>query len=120
MSNKVGRVALDSPTSHNGGPMGRMMGRSQTQWGGRILSSVDAEIERLVNNSYLQAKKILMDNRDLLDHLAMKLVEQEIVTAEEFQMMLVQFRAQTVGFEVLSDEKTHRDHLPFQGMPDVM
>merc|ERR1712183_597269 len=90
MSEKVGPVALSTP--QGGGPfMGRSMGTRQTKWGSSILGKCDSEIERVVNNSYLKAKKILEDNRTLLDHLAKTLVEQEVVSSEEFQMMIVQF-----------------------------
>lgn len=115
MSDKVGSVALESPQS--GGPfMGRMMGQRPTQWGSKIMGSVDAEVERMVNNSYLIAKKVLTENRPLLDHLAKTLVEQEVVSAEEFQMMLVQFRAQTTSYRVIGEER-NREKLPFQELP---
>jgi len=115
MSDKVGALALSEP--QQGGPfMGRSMGQRPTQWGGKIMSNVDSEIERLVNNSYLTAKNILMSNRPLLDHLAKTLVEQEVVSAEEFQMMLVEFNAKVVPFEVVGEER-NRDKLPFQDLP---
>merc|ERR1719273_2932770 len=115
MSDKVGRLALEEP--QGGGPfMGRSMGQRQTQWGSRIMGSVDQEVERLVNNSYLTAKKLIMDNRPLLDHLAKTLVEQEVVSAEEYQMMLVQFNAKTTNYGVIGQEM-NRDKLPFQDMP---
>jgi cell division protease FtsH len=115
MSKTVGMVALSSPNS--GGPfMGRSMGQRQTQWGGKIMSKVDAEVERLVNNSYMTAKNILSQNMDLLDHVARTLVEQEVVSAEEFQMMLVEFNAKVVPFEIVGVER-NRDKLPFQDMP---
>ena len=118
MSDVVGRIALSS----GGGArpfMGRSMGQRQTQWGGKIMSNVDSEVERLVNNSYLTAKNILSQNRDLLDHLARTLVEQEVVSAEEFQMMLVEFNAKVVPFEIVGKER-NRDKLPFQNMPTVV
>jgi len=118
MSDVVGRIALQRPQS--GGPfMGRMMGTRQTQWGGKVLSNVDAEVERLVNNSYLTAKRILSENMDLLHHLARTLVEQEVVSAEEFQMMLVEFDAKVVPFEIVGSER-NRDKLPFQSMPTTV
>merc|ERR1712151_1412971 len=83
-SKEVGLVALETPQS--GGPfMGRAMGQQRTRWGTKIMGKTDAEVERLVNNSYIKAKKIITDNRPLLDHLAKTLVEQEVVSAEEFQ-----------------------------------
>jgi cell division protease FtsH len=115
MSDVVGRVALSTPQS--GGPfMGRSMGQRSTQWGGKVMSNVDAEVERLVNNSYLTAKNILSSNMDLLHHLAKTLVEQEVVSAEEFQMMIVEFNAKVVPFEIIGEER-NRDKLPFQNMP---
>merc|ERR1712159_937082 len=63
MSDKVGRVALSEPSG--GGPfMGLQMMQRQTMWGNKILGTVEEEIERLVNNSYLIAKQILNENKD--------------------------------------------------------
>jgi len=117
MSEIVGPIALETP--QQGGPfMGRAMGMARTHWGSKIMTEVDLEVERLVNNSYLTAKKILTDNRALLDYLAKVLIEQETVSAEEFQMMLVQFGARTVDFNVIGSER-NRDKLPFQDMPQA-
>ena len=80
-----------------------------------ILLIDDDEIERIVNNSYIIAKKVLLDNRPLLDHLAKTLVEQENVSAEEFQIMLVQFQSNTVDYGIFGDEK-NREKLPFQSL----
>lgn len=114
-SDKVGRVAISEPSS--GGPfMGRMMLRRPTQWGHKLQEVVEEEVERLVNNSYLAAKKILLNNLDLLDHLAEVLMDQEIVSAEEFQAMLVEFKANTINYEVIGEDR-NRDALPFQDFP---
>lgn len=116
MGDTVGRVALETPQS--GGPfMGRSMGQQQTRWGTKIMGKTDAEVERLVNNSYIKAKKIINNNRPLLDHLAKTLVEQEVVSAEEYQMMLVEFNAKVADFDVIGEE-LNRAELPFQSMPE--
>merc|ERR1719215_1827522 len=118
MSDKVGRVALSEP--QGAGPfMGMQMMRRQTTWGNKISGVVEEEVERLVNNSYLIAKSILNDNRDLLEHLTRVLMEQEVVSAEEFQMMLVEFKAQTVDYAILGEEK-NREKLPFQMLPSTV
>lgn len=118
MSSKVGLVALEQPDG--GGPfMGRQMGMRRTQWGGKIMGSVEEEVERVVNNAYLIAKRVISSNRDLLDHLAKVLVEQEVVSAEEFQMMLVEFKVQTTEFGVIGKER-NREKLPFQDLPAVV
>jgi cell division protease FtsH len=117
MSDKVGRIALNDSRGGSG-PM-RMMMRRQTNWGNKVLGDVESEVERLVNNSYLIAKQILQDNRELLDHLAAVLIEQEVVSAEEFQMMLIQFKAKTIDYKVVGEDR-NRDKLPFQAMPSSM
>lgn len=115
MSDMVGPVALETP--RQGGPfMGLQMGMRRTRWGSKIMGKVDIEVERLVNNSYLKAKNILNENRPLLDHLAKTLVEQEVVSAEELQLMLVQFNAKVSNFEVVGEER-NREKLPFQTLP---
>jgi len=109
MSDAVGLIAMDNRPVFQGG----------TQWGGKIMSTVDMEVERLVNNSYLTAKHILSTNMPLLEHLARTLVEQEVVSAEEFQMMLVDFDAKVVPFETIGQTR-NRDKLPFQDLPTVV
>lgn len=109
MSDKVGCISMPEPQP----------GYRGMQWGGKVMCNVDAEVERLVNNSYMTAKTLLTENRDLLDHLAKTLVEQEVVSAEEFQMMLVEFRAQTKEFGVIGEER-NRDQLPFQVLPETL
>ena len=116
MSDKVGRIALSDGSARGGGSFMRMF-RRPTNWGNRILGTVEEEVERLVNNSYLIAKRVLEDNRDLLDHLAGVLMEQEVVSAEEFQMMLVEHRARTIDYAILGNER-NRQQLPFQQMPE--
>merc|ERR1711967_105646 len=115
MSDKVGRVALSEPSG--GGPfMGLQMLQRQTMWGNKILGTVEEEVERLVNNSYLIAKKILEENNELLEHLTKALLEQEVVSAEEFQMMLVEFKAKTIDYAIVGEER-NREKLPFQALP---
>ena len=118
MSDKVGRVAVSEPSGR--GPfMGARMMRPPAQWGGKIMFTVEEEVERLVNNSYLVAKKILNENKELLEHLTATLLEQEVVSAEEFQQMLVQFKARTIDYAIIGDE-CNREKLPFQVLPDAV
>lgn len=118
MSDKVGRVAVSEPSGR--GPfMGLRMMRQPAQWGGKIMGTVEEEVERLVNNSYLIAKKILTENRDLLERLKEVLMEQEVVSAEEFQMMLVEFKARTIDYAIIGEER-NREKLPFQNLPSTV
>ena len=113
MSSKVGTVAIGEQQSPN-----PWMPSQGDRWGDEINDEATNEVERLVNNAYILAKRILTDNAELLEHLSQTLIEQEVVSAEEFQMMLVQYKAKTTGYEVLGDEK-NRESLPFRILPQV-
>lgn len=115
MSDKVGRVVLSE--GGGGGPfMGMRMLRGQTMWGDSKMEEVEEEIERLVNNSYIIAKRILQENKELFEHLTKTLLEQEVVSAEEFQMMLVEFKAKTIDYAIIGEER-NREKLPFKLLP---
>ena len=61
MSDKVGRVVVAEPGGRS--PfMGRIMIQRNARWGNKILTAVEEEVERLVNNSYTIAKHILSEN----------------------------------------------------------
>jgi len=46
-------------------------------------------------------------------------MDTEVVSAEEFQMLLVKYGAKTVGYEVLGEER-NREKLPFQNLPQYV
>jgi cell division protease FtsH len=54
----------------------------------RTAQLVDAEVTRLLNESYGRAKQTLIDNRDLLERMAEALLERETLTAEDAQMLV--------------------------------
>ena len=121
MSNLVGPVALSSP--QEGGPfMGRQLGmmrRHRNPWGSRLMGLVDLEVERLVNNAYVTAKFVLTENMELLHHLANTLAENEVVTAEEFQLMLLSFDAKVCEYKLMGED-INRELLPFKTFPDKL
>jgi len=116
MSSKVGPIALQEA---NAGPKNPMAMAGRTDWGGEICAVADEEIERLVNNSYLTAKKILTDNRLLLNDLSKILCEREQVTAEEFQMMQVEYGLTMIDYKEIGEER-NREDLPFQTLPEMV
>ena len=116
MSSKVGTVAIEEPGMS---PMQRMMMPNGSMWGTKKLKGVEEEVERLVNNSYMMAKKILLDNMDLFEELTQALLEREVVSAEEFQMMLYENKSRSVNYELIGEE-TNRDKLPFKELPKTV
>ena len=116
MSSKVGTVAIEEPGMS---PMQRMMMPNGSMWGTKKLKGVEEEVERLVNNSYMMAKQILLDNMDLFEELTQALLEREVVSAEEFQMMLYENKSRSVNYELIGEE-TNRDKLPFKELPKTV
>lgn len=90
-----------------------MQGQEGDQWGPTMNLRVNMEVERLVNQAYFRAKKILTENRPLLDTLSQKLLDQDTVTAEELSLMIAQNDVQTAPYETY-DGPADKTLLPFQ------
>ena len=54
----------------------------------RTSQLVDAEVTRLLNDSYARAKQTLIDNRDLLERMAEALLERETLTADDAAILV--------------------------------
>ena len=57
----------------------------QRDYSEAVAEIIDSEVKKLVNNAYLQAKKILTKYRSKLDAVATKLLEVETLSREEFE-----------------------------------
>ncbi|CAM9096296.1 unnamed protein product [Laminaria digitata] len=90
-----------------------MQGQEGDQWGPTMNVRVNMEVERLVNQAYFRAKKILTENRALLDVLAEKLLEQDTVTSEELSLMIAENAVETAPYETY-DGPADKTKLPFQ------
>ncbi|KOP23648.1 cell division protein FtsH [Hapalosiphon sp. MRB220] len=95
MSEKLGPVAL-------GRQQGNMfLGRdimSERDFSEETAAAIDEEVRQLVDSAYARAKKVLTDNRHVLDQLAEMLVEKETVDAEELQDLLGNNDVKTAAF----------------------
>ncbi|MBP8979412.1 ATP-dependent zinc metalloprotease FtsH [Candidatus Dojkabacteria bacterium] len=86
MSEKLGMVKYGDmdETSHLGYKYG----------GGRDFSeetakTIDAEVKRLIDEAYVDAKKVLTEQKEYVDKLVDLLLEKEVVTREEFEELFV-------------------------------
>ena len=77
---------------------------------------INSEILRIASNGYYTAKKILMENEDLLWALARRLVQDDQVSQEEFHFMLYEYNAKTYPYSLYGDTKV--DEMPYQNDPD--
>ena len=53
-------------------------------YGDKVIDQVGNQIQELVDNAYVSAQQILLEHRDVLDRVATRLIEKEIIYAEEF------------------------------------
>jgi hypothetical protein len=77
---------------------------------------INSEILRIASNGYYTAKKILMENEDLLWALARRLVQDDQVSQEEFHFMLYEYNAKMYPYTMYGDTKV--DEMPYQNDPD--
>merc|ERR1719261_1671350 len=119
MSPQVGPIALREQQGQGGPFMGRQMmpGQAPTQWGGKMMTMADQEVDRLVTNAYTTCKKILTENRMLLDELAKKLLEQETVSAEEFQLLIAEHGRYMAPYDIYGDNQDRNEVLPYKEQP---
>ena len=55
------------------------------QYGEQVAATIDSEVKRIIDECYAKARKIITDNKDVLDKCANLLLEKEKVTREEFE-----------------------------------
>lgn len=64
-----------------------LSGRTVMDCGEATAAAVDDEVMRILKDSYEQAKRLLSENRDVLDEIAAFLIEKETITGKEFMQI---------------------------------
>ena len=57
-------------------------------FGEKFGDAVVAEVTIMIDNAFVNAQKLILDNMDKLDKVAQALIEKEIISAEEFQQLI--------------------------------
>ena len=52
-----------------------------------VAATIDSEVKAIIDNAYVEAKRIILENRDVLDRCAELLLEKEKITREEFEAL---------------------------------
>ncbi|MDA8244679.1 MAG: ATP-dependent zinc metalloprotease FtsH [Elusimicrobia bacterium] len=90
MSDKIGPLSLKK--DENEVFLGRDIVR-QPGYSNETARSVDDEIKRIVSDCYMKAKAALTGNRKALDAIAARLIENEVVDAEEIDSIIAAAKA---------------------------
>ncbi len=85
MSDKMGSMTYGEPQEHVF--MGRDFGQTK-DYSEQVAYELDTEVKKIIDEKYLLAKNILTENRDILNELAMSLLEHETISAEEFDEII--------------------------------
>ena len=78
MSKKFGLIGLATQEDQY------LSGRMVLNCGEDTASEVDEEVMSMLKSAYEEAKRLLSDNRDIMDKIAEFLIEKETITGKEF------------------------------------
>ncbi len=82
MSEELGLINYDSNNEEVF--VGRDFAQAGRGYGEEVADKIDREVKRIIDECYQDAKKIIMEHRNVLDACAQLLLEKEKITGEEF------------------------------------
>ena len=96
MSEKFGLMGLETKENEY------LTGRTIMNCGDATAAEVDQEVMKILKDSYEEAKRLLSENRDVMDKIAEFLIQKETITGKEFMKI---FR-EAKGIPEPEEEKT--------------
>ena len=78
MSDKFGLMGLETQENQY------LTGRTVMNCGDATAAEIDTEVMKMLKEAYAEAKRILSENRDVMDKIAAFLIEKETITGKEF------------------------------------
>ncbi|WP_165063313.1 ATP-dependent zinc metalloprotease FtsH [Marisediminicola senii] len=115
MSANIGSVKLGSGNSEMF--LGRDMG-SQRDYSERLSEQVDAEVRELIENAHDEAWNVLNENRDILDALALELLEKETLDQTQLAAIFADVKKLTPRPQWLSSDRRPVSDRPPIPMPE--
>jgi cell division protease FtsH len=99
----LGPLALESPNSEV------FLGRDYTprkEYSEDIAIKIDDQVRQIATNCYDKARKIIRENRDLVDKLVELLLEQETIDGEQFRSLVKEYTGYPITAPVARGVKT--------------
>lgn len=84
MSDEIGPIALEG----DGGQVMFGQGINEKEYSEKVSSLIDAEVSKIMNGAFSEAKRILSEKRKVLDIIAQKLVEVETLEQAEYNELI--------------------------------
>ncbi|MEB3245525.1 MAG: ATP-dependent zinc metalloprotease FtsH [Vampirovibrionales bacterium] len=98
MSEKLGPLTFGKRNEHVF--MGRDFGHER-DYGEAVAEAIDAEVRQIVDERYVYAKKLLSDNRDIMDAIVKTLLEKESLDDRDVQEIIDRVRGQRASKEAV-------------------
>ena len=102
---ELGPIQLEEETSSIF--LGRDYNKNKN-FSSQVAFKIDEEVSKIINTQYDIAKKIIKDNKDLLDLIANSLLEKETITREEI-VFLVKNKRLPKEDEIIEDEEEKKE-----------
>ena len=61
-----------------------------------MAATIDSEVKAIIDNAYAEAKRIILEHKDVLERCADLLLEKEKITKEEFEALFVDEQTENV------------------------
>lgn len=97
MSEKMGNVAYGKSEEHVF--MGRDFGHTR-DFSEEIAADIDKEVKKIVDECYANARKLLEENKDMLEYISKKLLEEETIDEKEFVSYMDKIREDRGGVNI--------------------
>ena len=111
MSKKFGLISLESVENRY------LDGRPVLNCGDNTAAEIDQEVQVLLKDSYETARKLLEENRDVLDKIAEYLFEHETITGKEFMRIYREIKGIPEPQEAEGEKEEIRFGQNVQGQP---
>ena len=115
MSEKVGPISYGSDKEFF---IGRDM-QSHVTYSEQTAAVIDAEISNIIDTSLQKARKLLAENKGLLDNMARLLIERETIFAEEVDLLMQGKSVEEIMLFMDENERTLREN-PFSKRANVI
>lgn len=103
MSEKFGLMGLATEENQY------LTGRTVMNCGDATAAEVDKEVMKILRESYEEAKRLLSENREVMDKIAEFLIEKETITGKEFMKIFREMKGLPEPEEKAEDEKIQEE-----------
>ena len=100
MSEKFGLMGLETQENQY------LTGRTVLNCGDATAAEIDTEVMKMLKEAYAEAKRLLSENRDVMDQIAAFLIEKETITGKEFMKIFREVKGIPEPEEGKKEEKS--------------